>query len=401
MRVAHVINSLTKASGLSTFCANLTQHLAESGVDIDLYVRWVGNDAFLPTHERIRIYETRDTRFEPAISPDIVHIHSLWVRMAHSGCAYARARGIPYVLSPHGMLSPWALKHKWWKKLPGMVLYQYRDLRKATLLHATAQSELAHIRRLRLRQDVTIIPLGTELPPRLVATARRDATKMVLFLSRIHPVKGLKNLISAWALVKRVSDVRSWGGPDGGGAWRLVIAGPDELGHRMDLLRLAQSLGLCTCDLSGEFDISRLNYIGKEVDVVFTGAVYGEEKIKLHGMAELFVLPSFTENFGAVVSDSLAHGVPVITTKGTPWAELEGACFTTTEGSGADAGRCGWWIDIGVEPLVGALKEAMNMTDGERRMMGANGRRLIESRYQWPVVAIEMLKAYEEIRGSR
>ena len=105
MRVAHIINSLTKASGLSAFCANMTQHLAELGVDIDLYVWWVGDDALVPDHERINVYETKDTGFQPAARPDIVHVHSLWVPTAHKGCVYARRERIPYVLSPHGMLS--------------------------------------------------------------------------------------------------------------------------------------------------------------------------------------------------------------------------------------------------------------------------------------------------------
>ncbi|MHB8789328.1 MAG: glycosyltransferase [Desulfobulbaceae bacterium] len=433
MRVAHIINSLTKASGLSAFCANMTQHLAELGVDIDLYVWWVGDDSLLPDHERIKIYETKDAGFQPAIRPDIVHIHSLWVPMVHKGCVYARKNDIPYVLSPHGMLSAWALRHRWWKKLPGMILYQYRDLHRASLLHATAQSEVTNIRRLRLKQNVAVVPLGTDLPSlhstKVSAESRQlavhaaslaggDDIRTVLFLSRVHPVKGLRNLFNAWAALKRdwVGEEQRHGQPNRPVRWRLVIAGPDVMGHKEELLQLAQLLRLNAYDLSEGFCLSVLSQIEKDADVVFTGPVYGEDKNSLHGMADLFVLPSFTENFGAVVSDSLAYGVPVITTKGTPWSELEGqkAVSTGQRAGGsrlasedtrmdeiASAGRCGWWVDIGVEPLVRALREAINMTDEERREMGENGRRLIETKYTWPVVAGEMKKAYERMLSSK
>jgi glycosyltransferase involved in cell wall biosynthesis len=387
MRVAHIINSLTRASGLSAFCAYMTQHLAELGVDIDLYVWWVGDDALLPDHERIRVYETKDAGFNPAVRPDIVHVHSLWVPMAHQGCVYARQNRIPYVLSPHGMLASWSLRHKWWKKLPGMILYQYRDLHEASLLHATAPGEVASIRRLHLKQNVAVVPLGTELPTLSSAGHAPDDVRTALFLSRVHPVKGLKNLVGAWAAVKGDQPQRRI-------RWRLVIAGPDAMGHKEELLQQARSLRLNTLDLSENFHLSRLGQIENNTDIVFTGPVYGADKNALYRMADLFVLSSFTENFSAVVTDSLAYGVPVITTRGTPWSELTGR--KTADGGPVD-GRCGWWVDIGAEPLAGALREAMSLSSEELRAMGANGRRLVETKYTWPVVAGEMKQAYERM----
>lgn len=415
MRVAHFVNSLTKASGISAFCANMTQHLAELGVDIDLYVWWVGDDALLPDHKRIKVYETKDTGFQPAVKPDIVHIHALWEKIAHEGCVYARKEGIPYAYSSHGMLSPWALRHKWWKKLPGMILYQYGDLRKASLLHATAIDEVSNIRRLRLKQDVAVVPLGTEMPSsNSDGKTFGEGVRTVLFLARVHPVKGLENLFNAWAAVKQ-----DWTGKEEENSrsnlrirWRLVIAGPDAMGHKEELLQLAQSLRLTTRDLSGNFYLSGLCQDDRNTDIVFAGPVYGEDKKKLQWMADLMVLPSFSENFGAVVSDSLAYGVPVITTKGTPWFELEGREAVGSNKRAdvgslasksksplpakiASTGRCGWWIDIGVEPLVSALREAMNMTDQERRELGENGRRLVEEKYTWQVAADKMREVYK------
>jgi glycosyltransferase involved in cell wall biosynthesis len=408
MRVAHIVNSLTKASGISAFCMNITQNLAELDVDIDLYVWWIGDDALLPNHERINIYETRKNGFKPAIKPDLLHIHALWAPISHQGCNYARLNGVPYIISPHGMLTPWALKQNWWKKLFGLAFYQYRDLKASAMLHATAQSEVDDIRSLKLLQDIAIVPLGAKLPE-LHEVHFDDAlhelqpdSGIILFLSRIHQKKGLDNLFRAWADLKitekEISEHSS------SKHWLVVIAGPSDSDYKASLIRLGKSLGISIKDFSSDFSLSKLSELSDDVEVVFTGPLYGTEKEQLHRLADLFVLPSFSENFGVVVSDSLAYGVPVITTKGTPWEELEGERvfgnmqkWNTKVDEIIASGRCGWWIDIGREPLANALREAIEMTDEERRAMGINGRRLVERKYTWPVVAGEMQKAYERM----
>jgi len=176
-----------------------------------------------------------------------------------------------------------------------------------------------------------------------------------LFLSRIHPVKGLLNLVAAWDRLR----------PAG---WRMVICGPDEGGHLEQVKRTVAKVGL-----SSAFE--------------FKPAVYGLEKNALCASADLFVLPSFSENFGLVIAEALACGVPVITTKGTPWEELH-------------TRQCGWWIDIGVEPLVAALREAMALSDEQRKVMGQRGRRLVEENYSWPKIGADMKAVYEWVLRS-
>jgi len=290
--------------------------------------------------------------------PSVIHSHGLWAPAVHWACRAARRRGIPLVAHPRGMLEPWALGHKAWKKRIGMALFQRRDLDAARVLIATSAQEYENIRKLGLRQPVAVIPNGVDLvsPRHAVRRSPRQGERVrnALFLSRIHPKKGLPNLLQAWA---RLS-------PRG---WRLRIAGPDEGGHLAEVMALARHLG-----------------IAESIDVV--GEVDGERKSDTYGDADLFVLPTFSENFGVVVAEALAHGVPVITTRGAPWGDLE------TE-------RCGWWIDIGVDPLVEALRAAMALSDDERQAMGARGREYVR-RYDWEAIARDTVAVYSWILGS-
>jgi len=290
--------------------------------------------------------------------PSVIHSHGLWAPANHWACRAARRRGLPLVAHPRGMLEPWALGHKVWKKRIGMALFQCRDLDAADVLIATSAQEYENIRKLGLRPPVAVIPNGVDLvsPGHAVRRSPRQGERVrnVLFLSRIHPVKGLPNLLQAWA---RLS-------PRG---WRLRIAGPDEGGHLSEVMALARQLG-----------------IAESIGVI--GEVDGERKCDAYGDADLFVLPTFSENFGVVVAEALAHGLPVITTRGAPWADLE-------------THRCGWWIDVGVEPLVKALRAAMALGDEERRAMGVRGRAYVR-RYDWGAIARDTAAVYSWVLGK-
>ena len=287
----------------------------------------------------------------------LIHCHGLWQPANHWAASAARRYGVPLVVHPRGMLEPWALKEKALKKRMGMALFQRRDLETAKVLVATSADEYRNFRRLGLTQPVAVIPNGIDLTaaegPK-VEHARTAGDRTVLFLSRVHKKKGLTNLVQAWAQVR----------PTG---WRLQIAGPDEGGHLAEVLRAAQAVGV-----AGSID-----YLG-EVD--------GARKTEVYHNADLFVLPTFSENFGVVVAEALSHGLPVITTRGAPWADLE------THG-------CGWWVDIGVEPLATALRQAMALNDDERRAMGARGRAYVQ-RYNWADIARQMADVYRWVLGQ-
>lgn len=396
MYVAQVSSGFVKASGVTTFVFQTAEYLAKLGVRVIIHAETSEIES-LKTQDRQLEVQSHSLMFAPSARPDVIHAHGLWIRSTHRSIAYAHKYGIPCVISPHGMLNTWALQNGKYKKLIAMFLYQWRDLKHATLFHATAPSEYENIRRLGFKQPVMIAPLGVNVPPEMPGE-RNNNPKIALFLSRVHPVKGLINLVVAWARIKPVG-------------WKLVIAGPNEDGHAAVVFAKAHALGI-------------------DHDIEIVGPVYGAEKDALYEKADLFVLPTYSENFGAVIAESLSYGVPVITTKGAPWSDLVGktdrgvaphcrsdlaereiaGCLDENTGRlSSDAnnvlservseleysGRAGWWIDIGVEPLVDALHEAIGLMDCERYQMGINGRALVESKYTWPAVALQMKASYE------
>lgn len=268
-------------------------------------------------------------------------------------CAVAAGR--PLVISPQGTLDPVRLAHSAWKKRLVGPLDRW-CLRHATVLHATSPAEKQWIARyVGGTPPIEVIPNGIDLPETRTTQRPAERTRTVLSLGRLHPLKGLDLLLDAWHTAMRNL------GP--GDRWELVIAGPDEQGTRAGLERQARHLGL--------------------TNVRFVGPLYGEDKARAIADADLFVLPSRSENFGIVVAEALAASVPVVTTKGTPWQEIDGSS--------------GWWVDVTAEAIAAALTAAMQLGDAERTAMGARGRALVEEKYQWASVGRAMVNLYQRI----
>jgi len=283
-------------------------------------------------------------------TPALLHDHGVWLPSNIAAAVAARRWGVPLVVSTRGMLTPWALRHHRWKKRLAWVAYQKWVLRRAALFHVTSQEEVDALRDLGLDQPAAVIPNGVPLPERPAPEASEETPRRALFLSRLHPKKGLPMLLEAWAAV----------GPEG---WCLELVGPSEDGHRGELEAQARRLGL-------------------EDQVRFVGPVSDDEKWDVYRRADLFVLPTHSENFGIVVAEALAAGVPALTTTGAPWGDLE-------------AHDCGWWVDPDVDAIADALADAVARGPEARAAMGRRGRRLVEARYSWEGVAAQMRDAYQ------
>lgn len=280
--------------------------------------------------------------------PNVVHVHGIWQYPGVASTGSARPPGSVVVLTPHGMLSARALAHHSPKKHLAWLAYQRAALALIDLIHVTSAAERADVRRAGLRQPVAVVPFGVGVPPH--CPDRGPTGPMTaLFLSRIHPIKGILDLVRAWARVR----------PAG---WRLVISGPDECGHRSEVARAVADQGLDSV-------------------VSLEGPRWGREREQSVAAADLFVLPSHSENFGLAVAEALAQSVPVLTTHGAPWQSIQ------------DAG-CGWWVPVGEQGLEAGLAEACGLSREALLEMGRRGWRMMRDEFAWETCSTKLAAVY-------
>ncbi len=285
-------------------------------------------------------------------SVQVVHDHGIWLPNNHWVARLCRRWQVPRIVSLHGMLEPWAWQYKAAKKQVVWQLFQRQDLFSASALHATSLAEAQRIRQIVPHLPIAVIPWGVDFPPTTdlpEPDSKPNHLRQVLFLSRLHPVKGVLTLLKAWHQLQ----------PRG---WELLIAGPDENGHQAEVRQTITTLNL-----------PRVRLLGSQTDA---------QKWRLYQQADLFVLPTRNENFGLVIAEALAAGTPVITTRSAPWADL-----VTYD--------CGWWIQSGTESLVEALESAMALDRQQLAAMGQRGYQLIHKKYTWSRVAEQMLEVYQ------
>ncbi len=351
MRLVHVISTLDSwAGGTSRAVTALADALEDDGIRncVAHFVRRDGRaDLCLPKRAADARIPARFLGTRPWFAADfadvvarelgtsrdgLIHAHGLWGLCNLLAERVAGRLDVPMIVSPHGMLDPWALDRGRLQKGLALHLFQRRALQAASMFFASSSQEAASIRAAGLAAPIAIVPHQVTLAARTAAHPDRRARRTLLFLSRIHPVKGLRVLVEAWHRVRA---------PD----WEVVIAGPDEAGHRREIEALLHSLGLGS-------------------GVRFVGETHGPAKQALFESADLFILPSHSENFGLVVAEALSCGLPVITTQRTPWAALA-------------QHDSGWWVPDTVEGIAAALDDAIRASPGRRRQMGLRGREYV------------------------
>ncbi|NQU44484.1 glycosyltransferase [bacterium] len=296
---------------------------------------------------------------------DLFHIHEVWSYPQYAATRIARRKGIPYVLTPHGLLEPWKFKGKAFKKRGYLALMGGGMLQGAACLHAITPLEVDGLRRSGYKGPVCIIPNGVDfaefetLPDRAEAEERWPELKgrrVALFLSRLSREKGLEELLPAWAELTRKPSY---------GDCLLVLAGPDFRGYRVVAEALVEKLGLA----------------GK---VLFTGMVRGREKMSLLARADVYSLPSHSEGFSMSILENMAAGTPVVITTGCNFPEVAGA-------------RAGEVVSPESGPLRESLARILDLSEAQREEMGRRGRDLVRAGYTWEQAARKMVTVYRLI----
>ncbi|TRO64270.1 glycosyltransferase [Christiangramia sabulilitoris] len=361
MKIIHVVPYIgEEASGPAYSVPRLCEALAKQDCDIVLYtlgplpkrkfyfkVKSFSRGVF-PHPSFGFSWKMYKSLLEDAKDADIIHNHSLWMAPNIFAGIVASKKNIPFINAPRGTLSKKALSRSNLTKKIALLLGQRKALIATDCFHATAAHEADDIREYQPSTPISIIPNGIDIPK---DNSFRPKEKTVLYFGRIHPIKGIENLIQAW---KKVNSNH----PE----WNLKIVGKGDLNY-----------------------INSLKEIIKENDVqnvYLLGPVYGKSKNSLYQEARLYVLPSYSENFGMTVAEALANGVPVITTIGTPWKNL-------------NKNKCGWCVEPTSEALSNTLVKALCLKDEELQQIGLNGKKWMQQEYSWEEISKNMMKTYD------
>lgn len=283
---------------------------------------------------------------------DVVHVHGLWSSFPTLfGIIAKLISGARLIVSPRGMLEPWSLKQGSLKKKLALFTYQGFLFNLTDIFHVTANEESQSLSAVVPNNIDFVIPNGIETSAFQEAEHRSNSqNRSILFLSRIHPKKGLEMLIQAWSLLEN-----SWP------AWKVRIVGDGDQAYIESLKELIASKNL--------------------TNIKIEEPLYNDDKIEAYSSSDLFVLPTYSENFGIVIAEALVSCLPVITTTGTPWSEIK-------------THNCGEYVEPNVDDLLGALRKWMLITPEKRKEAGLRGKHLIQNKYSLVSVAASFNKLY-------
>lgn len=286
--------------------------------------------------------------------PDIIHSQAVWLYTSVATRHFEKNKKAKIIITPRGTLDPWALQTKRFKKAFAGFFFEKKNLRKADCIHVLNQSEYDSVRQYGLKNPVAIIPNGIMLPKNDVYDRCKEK-KILLFVGRIHPKKGISELLDGLKIVKDQNPMLLQ-------SWVVRIAGWNQQGHLEFLQGKCSRLGLD-------------NYVS------FIGPVLGEEKDKEHRKADAFILSSYSEGLPMSVLEAWAYSLPVVMTDQCNLPEgfeNKAAIRVTTDPQSIAAG----------------LVKLFEMSDGERIEIGNNGYNLVKREYTWDGIADKTLQLY-------
>jgi glycosyltransferase involved in cell wall biosynthesis len=388
MRVLHVIPSMSDhRGGPTTALRNMAQALSARGITVDVLTtdddgpdRMTAPRGAAIEQDGYRVqYMPRQIRPYTVSLPlagrlaahvaeyDLVHIHALFSFPSIAACLAASTRRVPYIVRPLGTLSPWGLRHRrsLFKRL-SLAAIEGPLLSRAAAVHFTTEQEMREAEALGIDMRGTVLPIGIDTSPFEAGDSTYLAAHYpglagrptILFLSRIDRKKGIELLLEAFALARRSQPSAA-----------LVVAGSGEARYIEGLRARAEALGVAE-------------------DVIWIGPLHGPAKADALASADLFVLPSYAENFGIAVVEAMASGRPVLVTTGVALAP---------EITAADAG-----LVVPADPA--ALARAMlclleNTSEAARH--GENGRRLAGTRFSLDATSAGLLDLYRSVTATR
>ncbi len=288
------------------------------------------------------------------IKPEILDIQGLWSSTSILSLLYHYLTKTPYIVTPRGMLEKWALKQSFFKKKFFYFFIEKFHLKNATYLRATSDLEALTFKKLGFKKEKILnIPNSIKIPNFELNKKNKNKKKRLLFLSRLHPKKGLVELLSVW---KRIQDKHI--------DWELLICGFDENNYKKKILEIIKNLKLRR--------------------VILKDFVTGKDKEKIYYSSDLFILLSHSENFGLSIAEALSYQVPVITTTNTPWKKL-------------NKYKCGWCIKLNKNLIISTIEKAFSLSRNDRIIMGKKGREWMIKDFSDRSIGIRMNNIYKKI----
>jgi poly(glycerol-phosphate) alpha-glucosyltransferase len=381
MRVGQLLTYVSRRrSGIFEFAVGLSRRVAESGAESLVFGIRDGDAAadaarWRPVTPRLaRAAGPAVLGFAPGLFPavlradlDLLHAHGLWNMQALVNLAWAARTRRPYLVSLHGMLNPLALRRSAARKRVAAALYERRRLRGAGCLHAVGAHETGALRAYGVATAVAEIPYGIELPDPAAPAGpppwaqAGDGRRVLLYLGRLDPIKGLDDLVRGWAAARA-------GGSASASEWMLVIAGWGAPKHEAGLREAVAGSGAAP-------------------SIVLAGPVFGADREAAYRAADACILPSRSEGMPVGVLEAWARARPMLMTD---------ACHLP---EGFEAGAA-LRVAPGVDGVARALLALFATSAADRAATGARGRALVEARFAWPVIARRFLDVYRWLAGG-